>query len=243
MTKQKWIVLSVATPVILALVGLGFAAMSTNPPFTVPFWLPTLFFALAGMVTLILVIFLIWPMINRMREKFACRDAGWWTTLADGDRKDIKHRVPLRDVRADIETVKKTGYCCVHFVFVFINATVYKVNIRQVDGDIYADGMKLPDKLTINMKHEELMFSHGIGFGLRCSVLIREPYLQELIKLSGKTVRFGLERTNIMADLIDPTGEKADEFKLEIPHRVIVDVPDLTIDHQPVPCRVDLLRE
>lgn len=171
-------------------------------------------------------------------------DVGWWASLAEGDKQDIKHRVPLRDTHADIEYVKKTGYCCVRFVFSFINATVYKVVVRQqFDGDIYADRMKLPNKLTVDMKEDELIFTHGIGFGLRCSLPINEPYLQELIKLSGKTVRFELQRTKIMADLIDPTGQKAGEFRIEIPHRTILDVPDLTTDHQLMLRRIDLSRE
>ncbi len=187
----------------------------------------------------------IYRQLNKNGKGLASSDVGWWTALADGDRKDIQHRVPLHDVYADIESVKKTGYCCVHFVFVFINATVYKVNVRQVNGDIYADGMKLPNKLAIDMEREELAFYHGIGFGLRCRLLINEPYLQELVKLSGKTVRFGLERTNITADLIDPAGKRAGEFRLEIPSRIVLDVPNLATedDHSPLPRRVDLSRE
>ncbi|MFC1870015.1 hypothetical protein ACFLYE_01945 [Chloroflexota bacterium] len=216
-----------------------------------------------GVVIVVLTIWSAWPVIKRIRlrspifklnkqdegsqirEQLAGRDIGWWTTLADGDRKDIKHRVPFREVLAGVELVKKTGYCCVHFVFVFTNATVYTVNVRQIDGDIYADGMKLPNKLAIEMKREELVFCHGIGFGLRCSLLINEPYLQELIKLSGKTVQFGLERTNITADLIDPMGNRADEFRLEIPHQVPLNVPNLATedDHELVLRRVDLSRE
>ena len=54
MSANKWGL--VAT--ILALVGLGFAAMSTNPPFTVPDWVPYAFFVAAGLVTLWLIILL-----------------------------------------------------------------------------------------------------------------------------------------------------------------------------------------
>lgn len=60
-------VASVGIAAMLALVGLGFAAMSTNPPFTVPAWLPTLFFALAALVALALLVYLAWGLIARMR--------------------------------------------------------------------------------------------------------------------------------------------------------------------------------
>ncbi len=67
MTKQKLVVTSIAVPVILALITLGFAAMSTNPPFTVPTWVPTLFFILTGVVTIALVCYLIWGLIRLIR--------------------------------------------------------------------------------------------------------------------------------------------------------------------------------
>jgi hypothetical protein len=55
MTANKWGL--VAT--ILALVGLGFAAMSTNPPFTINPWVPTAFFIAAGLTVLWLIILLV----------------------------------------------------------------------------------------------------------------------------------------------------------------------------------------
>lgn len=65
MTKVKWIVLGITVPIILALLGLGFQAMSTNPP--VQAWVPPLFFALAGLVTAALIVYLLWNLIMRVR--------------------------------------------------------------------------------------------------------------------------------------------------------------------------------
>ncbi len=45
--------------IVLTLVGLGFAAMPTNPSFSVPNWVPILFFVLAFLVSVWLVILLI----------------------------------------------------------------------------------------------------------------------------------------------------------------------------------------
>jgi len=55
MSANKWALLTTA----LALAGLGFAAMSTNPPFNVPHWVPSAFFVAAGIAFLWLIILLI----------------------------------------------------------------------------------------------------------------------------------------------------------------------------------------
>ncbi|MDD5311466.1 MAG: hypothetical protein PHO26_00325 [Dehalococcoidia bacterium] len=55
--------------VILTLVGLGFAAMSTNPLFVVPIWVPVLFFILAGLTILALVIYVLFPKIKQGGSK------------------------------------------------------------------------------------------------------------------------------------------------------------------------------
>jgi hypothetical protein len=70
MTKQKWIVISIVVPIILVLVGLGFAAMSTNTSFKVPTWVPVLFFIVAGLLTMALVSHLIWGIVRRIRFQF-----------------------------------------------------------------------------------------------------------------------------------------------------------------------------
>lgn len=69
MNKQK-LVTGIAIPVIVALGVFGFAAMSTNPRFTVPTWLPTLFFVLAVLMTVALVFYLMWGLLKRIR--FQC---------------------------------------------------------------------------------------------------------------------------------------------------------------------------
>ena len=171
--------------------------------------------------------------------------AGVFRTMRADDKEDIKHRVPLHHVDAGIEYIRETGYCGVHFVFVFINATVYRVDVRQViGGDVYANGNKLPEKLVMQMERKELIFPHAIGFGLRCFLQIKEPYLQELIKLSGKTVQLELHSVKIEADLINPAGDVAGEFALPIPSCIVLDVPDLiTQNHGRALHTIDLSRE
>ena len=41
--------------------------MSTNPPFTVPVWLPTLIFVLAGLAVLLLSTYVMWDAITKLR--------------------------------------------------------------------------------------------------------------------------------------------------------------------------------
>lgn len=65
MTKTKWVIALIT--IILAFAGLGFAAMSTSPPFTVPTWIPVMCFILAGIGVLVLICFLTWPLIKRLR--------------------------------------------------------------------------------------------------------------------------------------------------------------------------------
>ena len=67
MTKQKWTVTGIAVTIIIALIGLGFAAMSVNPPFTVPTWVPILFFIIAGLVIITIMSYLMWSLIKRIK--------------------------------------------------------------------------------------------------------------------------------------------------------------------------------
>ncbi len=171
-------------------------------------------------------------------------DCGWWAALADGDRKDIKHRVPLRHAYAGMESVIKTGYCCIHFVFVFINATVYRIDVDPaIAGEVYADGKKLPDNLVMDMGTEELSFPHAIGFGLRCRLQVTEPYRNELTKMEGKSIVL-LMTGGIRASLVDPAGSVVDKFTLETPGRIVLDIPNdfATMDHARAPRMVDLSR-
>ncbi len=70
MTKQKWIATATVSGVILTLIGLGFAAMSTNPPFVIPDFIPWLFFSLASLVTLALIVYLTWERITGIPYRF-----------------------------------------------------------------------------------------------------------------------------------------------------------------------------
>jgi hypothetical protein len=70
MTKQKWAVAGIITPIIIALVSFGFSAMSTNSPFTVPIWLPILFFVLACLLIVGLFSYLMWSLLKRIHFRF-----------------------------------------------------------------------------------------------------------------------------------------------------------------------------
>ncbi|MDP2743606.1 MAG: hypothetical protein Q8P00_00880, partial [Dehalococcoidia bacterium] len=70
MRKHKLVITIAAITFILTLVGLGLAAMAVNPPFTVPTWLPMLFFALAGLMSIALVFYLMWELIMRIPLRF-----------------------------------------------------------------------------------------------------------------------------------------------------------------------------
>lgn len=61
MSGNKWALLTTA----LALAGLGFAAMSTNPPFYIPSWVPIVFFVLAGISFIWLIILFLKGKINK----------------------------------------------------------------------------------------------------------------------------------------------------------------------------------
>ncbi|MGD1118162.1 MAG: hypothetical protein ABR886_01580 [Dehalococcoidales bacterium] len=58
-TTKKWILVPTILTLALALIALGFAAMSTSPNFAIPSWLPMVFFTLAGVIIIWLFIYLI----------------------------------------------------------------------------------------------------------------------------------------------------------------------------------------
>lgn len=66
MTKRKWITVAIIVPITLALLGLGFAAMSTNSP--LPNWVPAIFFISAGLLAFSLIIYLLFPVMKRIPE-------------------------------------------------------------------------------------------------------------------------------------------------------------------------------
>lgn len=59
MIHIKWALVGWLILAIFSLLALGFAAMSTNPLFVVPAWVPCLFFTLAGLVFLGLIAYLL----------------------------------------------------------------------------------------------------------------------------------------------------------------------------------------
>ncbi len=69
MTTIKWKIAVIIISPLLPLIALGFAAMSTNPSFTIPSWVPLLFFVLAGIDILVVGFYLLFPMIRRIRLK------------------------------------------------------------------------------------------------------------------------------------------------------------------------------
>jgi hypothetical protein len=119
MTTVQWTVLGIAVAAILALVPTGFAAMSTNPPFVVPKWVPKIFFALSiavasatafylwntsvyaqiiAVVTVFaLLIYLIWPLLKRNGGqvnggKDAVDNIKGFTKLSDKEIEDTIHK-------------------------------------------------------------------------------------------------------------------------------------------------------
>lgn len=65
MNSKQWTVFGILLAATLALVGLGFAAMSTNPPFIVPEWVPVLFFVAGGIVLFISIGYMVYAFINK----------------------------------------------------------------------------------------------------------------------------------------------------------------------------------
>lgn len=62
----SFVVVTTIIIIILALVALGFNAMSTSPGYNIHPWIPTLFFVLAAVVFLGLAIYLFLPTIKRL---------------------------------------------------------------------------------------------------------------------------------------------------------------------------------
>jgi hypothetical protein len=69
MNGKQWTVFGILLGAALALAALGFAAMSTNPPFVVATWVPTLFFIASGIVFACSIGYLIYFKKKRTREQ------------------------------------------------------------------------------------------------------------------------------------------------------------------------------
>ncbi|MBI3040604.1 MAG: hypothetical protein HYY80_02985, partial [Chloroflexi bacterium] len=82
MSGKQWTIFGILMAVALGLAGLGFAAMSTNPPFAVASWVPIVFFVAAGMIFAYSLSFFTHNMIyNTKREKEARRQPNDGTVL------------------------------------------------------------------------------------------------------------------------------------------------------------------
>jgi hypothetical protein len=68
MSATNWTVVILHVTLILGLLALGFSAMSTNPAFIVPTWVPCLFFIMAGLFLLGLIAYLIYVKVSNRRK-------------------------------------------------------------------------------------------------------------------------------------------------------------------------------
>lgn len=58
-TTKRWMLVPTLLTLSLTLIALGFAAMSTNPAFVIPNWLPLVFFIMAGGIIIWLFVYLV----------------------------------------------------------------------------------------------------------------------------------------------------------------------------------------
>ncbi|MFH1651455.1 MAG: hypothetical protein ABID87_05095 [Chloroflexota bacterium] len=64
MGGKHWTIFGLFITISLALAGLGFAAMSTNPPFSMPEWVPSTFFVTAGIMFVLSIVYLFYVSIS-----------------------------------------------------------------------------------------------------------------------------------------------------------------------------------
>jgi len=69
MSGKQWTIFGILIAISFGLAGLGFAAMSTNPPFTVSTWVPKAFFIAAGIIFVVAIIFLIYSVRKNKNQK------------------------------------------------------------------------------------------------------------------------------------------------------------------------------
>lgn len=89
MTGKHWTIFIFLMTTVFVLIGLGFAAMSTNPPFVVSAWVPNAFFIAAAIIFVIAIIFLIYSIKNNKNRKVQ--------NISDSTRQSI------RDYRQEFE--------------------------------------------------------------------------------------------------------------------------------------------
>ncbi|MDD5038215.1 MAG: hypothetical protein PHN78_02745 [Dehalococcoidales bacterium] len=69
MGGKQWTIFSILIGTTLTLIGLGFAAMSTNPAFKVQSWVPYIFFIAAGILFIFAIGYLIHSIVNKRQKK------------------------------------------------------------------------------------------------------------------------------------------------------------------------------
>lgn len=96
-TTKRFIVVPTAFTVVLALIALGFAAMSTNTSFTIASWIPTLFFLLAAVVAVGIIAYLVYGVVSesRGRKKRKMIAEGLSNLFLSGE--ETKERIRNRD--------------------------------------------------------------------------------------------------------------------------------------------------
>ena len=100
-TTKRWMLVPIVLTIILALITLGFAAMSTSATFSMPNWVPQVFFACAFVLIIWLVVYLICSRnedvkLRRKRRAIADRLGEFYLS-----GEDIKNRFTAKDFGDD----------------------------------------------------------------------------------------------------------------------------------------------
>lgn len=105
MKKEALIILLITVP--LTLVGLGFAAMSTNPPFVVQDWVPMVFFVAAGLSAMVLGIHLFQAKHKVSDDKIEPQATQLFNNSSTGQIIDTEAHDKLIDALIDARTAAK----------------------------------------------------------------------------------------------------------------------------------------
>lgn len=191
MTKKNWQTAGWLLGVTLTLIALGFAAMSTNPPFTVPNWVPTVFFALAGLVFLTLIIYMLFPKKR-------------------GDLVGSELKVtgnPLEDIKIDLIKInefereaanRKTKQICPETVAMRIHddcLEIWGTDINKFLAPILQSVIikRNPDPLINFFKGFGDILDSNI-YGLKAELQNDEPYESSRIDIAQKRLHFRMSR-------------------------------------------------
>ena len=182
MTTKRWALVAIAATTVLALLGLGFAAMSTNPPFIVPNWVSLVFFVLAGLVALGTVM---WLLLTRNKE-IKIRNA---ELLADIKTDSVNMGVIERNIATKISSE--------------INLTKKAVlricsDYTEALGDVFS---KMID-IILNKDYDALIqYCHTVGkildankVGLKIALVDNELYKAAKLDLEQKRLLLKLDK-------------------------------------------------